>query len=347
MSLVSPAKYRELEGAIASGEFPIIVYGPSGSGKTHAIEEILKRRCKKGLYVDISSVETRKPLCKNTILLAHLYRVSDLDNVVYRDNIIIESNIHYLNKLEGYKLIKFNKMTGRKMQSIGEANGGMHFNGNLFSLSWNIRQEDYTLELYRFLGRIFYRKTSIGSIESDGDNLYVCLGPGREEPRDAAAGETTVSGSSRVAGSMSESGVRGPGPKEDRTKRPFLVESSEDGVQMENSSMEEIDSMFLNIVSSGGALPEPARMDSAGGTERGQGHWVAFGKRKILGYLYENMVNFGELEDLRVFSECASLTDGNDANILTLIQCILERSRGTTKKNTFRSLDTNYHRFVG
>lgn len=326
MPLVNPAKYRELERAVANGEFPIIVYGPSGVGKTHAIQSVLRRHGMQFLYVDISSVRTRRPLRRNTVILSHLYAVTDLDNLAYRDSVIIESNIHYLNKLDGYKLIKFSRMTERGVQDVRRSTARPHnnFSGNLFSLSWDIRQEDYTLELYRFLGRIFHRKISVDEIGVDTNDLYVDVALSGSPVHATEKQIQTPSYPENAKNRSSEEKGR-------PSRRSLLVDSSEDSLRA--GSAEEIDNILDGLESESQHEPErPA-------------HRVSFSKRKILGYLYENMINFGDLDDLRHFYECISLTDRNDTNILTLIQCILERgkSRG---KSTFRSLGTDHYRFI-
>ena len=52
-------------------------------------------------------------------------------------------------------------------------------------------------------------------------------------------------------------------------------------------------------------------------------------------------MDFGDIEALQCFSDCLSCCDGNETGVLTLIQCILEKSCSSSRKNQgFRSMSS-------
>lgn len=167
MYFVSSSKYKELEKTIRNKDFPIIVYGPSGTGKTYAIKDILSKLNRKFREVDISVDTVKRPIDHEMVLLTHLYAIDDLKRLIYKGNIIIETNIHYAHKLEGFKVIKFGRSTARTMKNRSPKEGP-------YACASNIEQNDLrSVDLYRFLGKIFYRKLSIRKIELD--DRCICM----------------------------------------------------------------------------------------------------------------------------------------------------------------------------
>lgn len=186
--LFNEKKLKELLDAIKNKDFPIIVCGPSGTGKTFTIQRAMEILHLKSKYVDISRNHINKTMINNMIIITELHNISDLRNVNYFNNVIIESNLLNLNKLnqtnqiqtvenrytkltqhtfkytqdnmylkEGetrFKIINFKEITQKAAQKFGIGK----FNGNLFTLEHHIPQENNFLTIYHFLGKIFYKK---------------------------------------------------------------------------------------------------------------------------------------------------------------------------------------------
>lgn len=365
MSFVNPPKYKELEEAITSRSFPIILHGPSGAGKSYTVKEILNRLCVKYKEIDLSVTTITKPLDKNVVFLVQLYSLPDLERVIYRNNVIIESNISYLdklqklNKLDGFRLIKFNRITARQMKM----KGFNHFDGNLFNISSRFKMTQYFLEIYHFLGKIFYRKILIKNISIGDGQLFVDLN--RNE----------LGGNKLNGNELGD--IKGPIKRVTKinTKKPSkkwksvvkinkrqLIESSEteedSSTLSSNSSLNEIDEAILFTDSMDNDLfvseENPARnmntngsvckhklMSSSVAKNVINEHKIvmAFDKNKIISYLYENMIDFGDLDTLRHFFDCLSCCDRNEINILTLIQCILEKPHSFKNNPSFRSMN--------
>lgn len=176
MRFVLDKKYNELECAILENAFPIIVYGPSGSGKTHTILSILNKHNKKVLHIELETTQLRATLNRNAIFVATLSRASVLYqqiNELANHRIIIEIPDSYLNiqKLKEtnskFRAIHFNEVPASRMKKKGYKS----FNGNLFSLKFGIKQEEEKISIFRFLGRIFYRRLALSLLQLDGEYI--------------------------------------------------------------------------------------------------------------------------------------------------------------------------------
>lgn len=356
MAFVCPAKYLELESAVVSRSFPIIVYGPSSSGKTHTINAVLAKLGLRPVFVDLSTTKTKKPLDKKAVVLVYLYSIASLERIVYRESVIIESNIQYLNKLEGYKLIKFNSVTPRRMEGMGYPG----FNGNLFSVFFNIMQPDYSLGLYRFIGRIFYKKITARNIELDGCYLYAEVDSGRDEQAGLMrhgdrrwTQRSTIENSSDLKieclpekrGTkkllISESSSSEDGMKARGCRRISIVDSSSGE---ENNSLEEIDG--TKIFSSSEDADSESRHEVDADDLETSVPTVSFEAKKILGYLHENVVDFCDVESLSLFYDCISLCDINELHLLTLIQCVAQKGKAKHGKTVFRSGNIGITSFI-
>jgi len=93
------SKFEEIKKAILSKSYPIIVYGPSGTGKTSTILGVLKSLGLKYSYVDISTVIIERPVFKNLIRLCDLNSLKEMGNIKSKENLIIETHLHYGNNL--------------------------------------------------------------------------------------------------------------------------------------------------------------------------------------------------------------------------------------------------------
>lgn len=196
MPFVSPKKSNELEYAISNRHFPLIVHGPSGTGKTRIIKELLCKHGMKCVEVDLSNTVVRRPLSRDIIVLATLYETADLKNIQYGANLIIESNLHYLNKMDGFRTIRLNR-TG-KQSAILNSNKSITKNSTGRCLG-SVEQQEL-VDLYQFIGKIFYRKLSIKQLEMSGRMLYYTA-EGKES-RAAHASDRNNDGGCRIGVSV-------------------------------------------------------------------------------------------------------------------------------------------------
>lgn len=173
MTLVTPAKYKELVEAIRNRDFPVVVHGPSGSGKTHSILRALKELGLRPRYVDLSRTTVNRSLDPRTVVLVQLYNCRDLERIRYCKSVIIESNLGGLSKLCGYRLIKFNRVTER----MARRHGIQDFDGNLFSLGTSIPQRRHEIDIFRLLGKIFYKKICVADLSVVDGFVHYSTGP--------------------------------------------------------------------------------------------------------------------------------------------------------------------------
>ncbi|ORD95903.1 hypothetical protein HERIO_2118 [Hepatospora eriocheir] len=134
--MINRNKYRELKRCILNEKYPIILHGPSKTGKTTNIVQILNNNQVSFQFIDLQSIRfLNAPLKKviNVVMLNDLY---EFNKIKYDKNLIIESNIEHFEKREPYNIIKVNR-------------------------DKNDEDEILKINLFRFLGRIFYNKLNI------------------------------------------------------------------------------------------------------------------------------------------------------------------------------------------
>ncbi|KAI4292492.1 hypothetical protein PAPHI01_1766 [Pancytospora philotis] len=366
-SYVSATKVRELESAIAERRFPILVHGPSGSGKTHTIKEILQRQRLKYVYVDLAAAEIRKPIFKGVVVLAELHSTADAERIYYTDTLIVESSLLHAYKLEGFTAVKFNPATAKTMRTHGYSD----FNGNLFNLGFDARQQRYSVELYRFLGQIFYGKCSISSISTDREWIYAEIAnePVRL-PHKKSLSASVHPCSNRKAVPTAPVSLMPPssasmGDSKRCARRVNVIDSSDiecDAGFPDQPTCDVVHSNGIDDISfddddfvldSQPSIPESCTQSAHSSMISNISAdlqefrcSVSFSRRKVLGYLYENILHFCDLENLSVFYECLSLSDTNDEQFIALVQAVIERAKRPNKAVHFNSLNSMYYGFI-
>lgn len=153
------SKYIELLKAIEKRAFPIIVMGPNRAGKTHAIINALNYLGLKYKYVELSESKVNKPLGKECIIHVVLYKFQDLNNIKYDKNLIIETTLHGIDgKFNNCTTIKFNQKIFKEKAKLEHKKYKEKY--------------EYQLDIFRFIGRIFYKKLKVQDLESDEHTIY-------------------------------------------------------------------------------------------------------------------------------------------------------------------------------
>lgn len=156
---VAPKKYEALDEAIAHARFPILVHGPSGSGKTYAIRTALTKHGLIPRDYPASHGIPGRPLSNKVILLATVSSSHEL-SFFSEARAIIETTLDFVDA-PGFTTIHFTPPTAHQMASLGFSG----FTGNLFSVFFGISQSEERVSLFRFLGRIFYKRLSLRDID--------------------------------------------------------------------------------------------------------------------------------------------------------------------------------------
>lgn len=292
MCFVPESKYQELENAIVLGRFPILLHGPSGSGKTHTVLSILQKHRIPVIRTDLAHGQLRRTLNRKAVLLVTLDHLSDLQyhsSTVQR--VIFEVALDYVDMPE-FTIVHFNRVPARRMALAGYPD----FNGNLFSIFFGIKQESEHVNLFRFLGRIFYRKISISNIDIDRE--YLTLLKSQKAPYPLGSPLFPLQVNDTTASTKMKRGSR-------------VVESSES-----------IDKELIQTKP--GVKCETDKYCTI----------TSFKRSVVEAYIHENMVSFGDMDLLPEFFELLSACDGNDQGILALIGCITCKSikpRGSVK----------------
>lgn len=168
--IFQPQKIAAIENAIKNSKFPILISGPSGSGKTFCILKALENLLIKSIFVDLSQVKVRKCMLKNTVVIAYLYNLSDLKNVLYDKSLIIETTLENTSHLERFNIIKFDMKSFSSKADRKRSKMHMNTKNAIINSIYALNER---IGLYRFLGKIFYRKMSIKDIDIENDYIII------------------------------------------------------------------------------------------------------------------------------------------------------------------------------
>ncbi|KAI5170452.1 hypothetical protein PAEPH01_1441 [Pancytospora epiphaga] len=349
-------KAKELETAIINGKFPIMIYGPSGSGKTETVKYVLTRLKLKFLYVDLAETVIRKPFIRHAVVFTHIYHVSDLNKVLYKERTIIESNLAYLNKIEGYTLLKFN--TSNKIDSFDR----LKSIDSYVSLSKLMKEQQllHRLELYRFIGRIFYGKLRTGAVVIDDEFIYVELCSKDDKTvvkRVDFECEPAIELCSSVQNTRNQIILN----KGDLIKRHRInfVDSSEETVDYPLESLVQsvsdecsFNSDFLFQMSDSNELivlnetiPR-ILIDNIELRMNKEEHIVRFNRNKIRGYLYENMLAFSTIDSLPLLYDYFSLTDLSSDFTIALLGAVSRNGKAPKQGCKFKPLSQTHYSLI-
>jgi len=338
MVYIQPNKYNELSKAVKDKNYPIIVSGPSGSGKSTAILRILEHYNIEHKYAELSWQSISKPLNKNLVILTHLYNVKDLANIKYNKSLIIESNLANLNKLEGYKIIRFSRITDK----MAEKHGIKEFNGNLFSLRFGFKQYNPQIDFYRFLGRIFYKKLKVTDLDIDAFVHYrLDLGYSKcKLPEISCPSKKTLKLRKNFCESSSdepEEFCQSEGKNKNCEESEVTPKSSLEF----SSEIEQIDH-FMKSSESNCADENIYNLKKLVKYDESPSNLVlSFEKIKVEKYLAENFLHFVDFDNLIVVYEALSLLDlkapSNGMLLVTFVQCILEKGALKSANRAFLS----------
>ncbi|KAM0680187.1 hypothetical protein GINT2_001571 [Glugoides intestinalis] len=337
----SKASYMRLVDCIKKREFPILVVGPPGSGKTHAIRKALEEVGVAYWYTELSEVKINKPISKDYVIHTVLYRYGDLDNLYYQKGVIIETCMGGVEKrLKECQLIKFT--------------GGL---------------KEKQIDLFRFIGRIFYKKLKIGDIEVKDQKMYYRekkeLQPSKvkemqpskvKEMQPSKVKEMQPSKVKEMQPSkvkeMQPSKVKEQSKEVYKSRGRYIIESEdmeEQSIEMleKETERESSDSMTITSFSSNEeimtehskAIKELKRVFEEKKDERPEGaeYYYSFEMGPVEGYLYENFLHFVQLEDLATVYECLSLIDMDKSFISCFIGSIVQSK--IPEKYKFRSFN--------
>lgn len=346
---IKPTKFDQLLEAIKSKRFPILLSGPSGTGKSHSIKLILDQLKLKYKFVDISTDTINRSLIRGIILITQLNDPKNLANIKYFDNLIIETSLMNLKavELERFHHISFNKITQKRAQKLGIKD----FNGNLFSLGLKIKQEDASLNFYNFIGKIFYNKLNIQHLQcKDG---YVTYGIGIGD-RSLDSKKLEHYGMRNMSGrSLDSKKLEDGNQKEEMHK--LDISPSNDSSDIITARRNKKDIPFSDSFDDFGSNEENLRLSSgseidkfifAGGFNESREIplepfeiCVSFNKTKVESYLYENFLNFIELEDLTEVYEmlCELDVKDNSLPLDSFICALATKCRGKGKFVSFKS----------
>ncbi|KAL6121542.1 hypothetical protein NUSPORA_01528 [Nucleospora cyclopteri] len=163
-------KYKELESAIFSKKFPIVVYGCSGYGKASLIKTVLKENNLNFINIDITSIEEIKKPLKPTIFIVEIFDFHQLKQIQYRNNVILHCNFYFNTKNCNYKLINISK--NLKSHTLLENYAKKNIIKIYRKLGINYYEDECNVDIFRLLGRIFNKKIYGKTIECDNNNLY-------------------------------------------------------------------------------------------------------------------------------------------------------------------------------
>lgn len=338
MVYIQPNKYNELSKAIKDKDYPIIVSGPTGSGKSTAILRILGHYNIEHKYAELSWQSISKPLNKNLVILTHLYNVKDLANIKYNKSLIIESNLANLNKIEGYKIIRFNRITGK----MAEKHGIKEFNGNLFSLRFGFRQHNPQIDFYRFLGRIFYKKLKVADLVVDEFVHYrLDLGCSKCKLPEISLPSKKILKLRKNFCESSSNESEEFCQSDDKNKNCAGSEITLEGSLEFSSEIEQID-LFMKSSESNCADENICNLKNLVKYDESPSNLVlSFEKIKVEKYLAENFLHFVDFDNLIVIYEILSLMDvkapSNGMFLITFVQCLLEKGALKSANKAFLS----------
>lgn len=330
-------KYNELVKAIKNNEFPIVVFGPTATGKTYAITNALKMLKIKYKYVELSETTINKPLRKEYVIHTVLNKIQDLDNIKYDKNVIIETSIHGVNeRLENSKLIKFSnkKVCDKK----------------LFKYK---KMDENNVDIFRFLGRIFYKKLNIKDLENDNKMIYYNnsnndikndsnLDIKKENIKSDTSNNNRSNNSTNNFKNIkidSKVDIKKviSGEKNTFSNRIFLLEESESSEGLKNikddsssfyTLSDDIESENNNNISM--SVERLKKILNTKEEERTE-YNISFDINRIETFMYENLIHFVNFSDLPIVYDNLSLNGINKKFFLCFVQSILKRGTETKK----------------
>jgi len=310
------SKSTDLLKAIQSGHFPIILSGPTGVGKTHALLSATKALGLVYRYVDISQSRINRPLQSSCITHTVLYRLQDLENVRYTGNLVVETELHGVReKLPGSTEIRMGRQEFKVKKKIRHA-------------KYEERSEN--LDVFRFIGRVFYKKLGMSEIERGEGRVYYRANRTAIESRPSNRTAVESKSSDRTAIESKPSNrtvVNRPSDRtvmESKLSDRSAIESKPSNIQAntinyrrfiidESSSISfEEDHIFTSSVEEISASP-PDFMSKC----------ISFPANKIEAFLYANFPYFVGLNDLPQVYECLSLTGLSEVFLESYIGAIL------------------------
>lgn len=324
MKYSNDKKYEELKSVIKKKEFPIIVYGPPNTGKTYSIKKILRDLNIRYHEVDIINKFIKKPFDTSILILTYIFNVNDFDRILYKDNLIIETNLDFCNKLSGFTAIKFNKNIYKE-----------HNSRIINTLKYKVNNYDEVLSinLYHFLGKIFYKKIKLTDISIEYDkiilyenkcqNFEINYNKTFKEKKSLSYQQQNNKKASTIS------------------RRNKVIESDEEDLIEDSKSSDSIYSTF-NKLNNNAKMKLYLEKDCVKIKE----NYKSFTKNKIIAYIYENIHYFLDFTKLTSFYDILSLYSNNDNYLFAIIEYILENSQKPKKLVMFKSCDPNLLKFI-
>lgn len=342
--IIQKKKYQELVEAIKRRNFPILVHGPSGSGKTFTITKALLSCDMKYRHVELDGKIIRKPIDKNMVTLIYLYNQKDLENIKFKTNLIIETCIPWANKFQDFLPIKFTRQSQKQLSDVGI----FHSKNDLFAIQ-RAGQDTMEIDLFRFLGRIFYKKLSISQIFIENRNiLYYCLVntlkriPLKCEYELSSEQQSEVCLSRRFILSDSESSLSNEKINFPLQSNLNCTASFEDDFIFQSSdshySLEQANDFSIDMAIS--RLKKIVKADESGVS----GSSKSFNLKIFENFVYENFLSFVAVNDLPEVYNCLSLAEFHSNGFICFIQSLLEFSCKQTKSvSTFKYPNIDIH----
>lgn len=307
--LMRSSKLTELINSIKNNSFPIILIGPSASGKTFLIEKALEILQLKYKYVESTS-RISNPL-DNRIIHTVLNNTKDIENTRYNRRMIIETSLNIEKMFPEGTVIKTHK-----------------------------NEKDSGVDLYRFLGRIFYKKMKIGEIEVEGDRIIYSIINYNSKKR---VFNKKQEKNKKIGGYNSKNDIDEREDTDRHFNRRFLIkeESSseisfdEDLIFSDESPIDNQQSIDLHV------KRLKKFVDETEIPQYSQENSISYDLPKIEGYIYQNFLDFVDLEDASVILESLSLLDSHRRDSQTyfpvLIKSILNSKEQKKEFRSFKS----------
>lgn len=307
--LMRSSKLTELINSIKNNSFPIILIGPSASGKTFLIEKALEILQLKYKYVESTS-RISNPL-DNRIIHTVLNNTKDIENTRYNRRMIIETSLNVEKMFPEGTVIKTHK-----------------------------NEKDSGVDLYRFLGRIFYKKMKIGEIEVEGDRIIYSIINYNSKKR---VFNKKQEKNKKIGGYNSKNDNDEREDTDRHFNRRFLIkeESSseisfdEDLIFSDESPIDNQQSIDLHV------KRLKKFVDETEIPQYSQENSISYDLPKIEGYIYQNFLDFVDLEDASVILESLSLLDSHRRDSQTyfpvLIKSILNSKEQKKEFRSFKS----------
>lgn len=315
-------KYQQLVDYLKRKEFPILIHGHSGTGKTFTLLKALKACNLNYRVVELDGRILRKPIDKSLITLVYLYDQKDLEIIKFKENLIIETTIPWANKFEGFKALKFTRLISKNSE---------YSNRLLDEFLHNT--ENVEVDLFKFLGRIFYKKLSVTDIYLENKTIVYKIPNHKFE-------NLSLLQDLRYSDSVSEK------ENEKLLRRKFLLDESENDSYLtktesvskneeENSISIDEESLFNSLESQISECKDGYSIDLAVSClkkifKKDENlEKVKYSKSYALNifekFIFENFVYFiNNTFDLQAVYDCLSMANLNVGCFLCLIQSLLQ-----------------------